>query len=296
MTFGIIGNTAKPATNDVTKRLIAYLSKKNLSFVFHDDFARSLMASNVLPSKFKPVLASEGELAKKCDFIIALGGDGTMLAAARLVGEQEIPILGINLGKLGFLAEVSVDEMQQYIDEILDGNYLVEERMVLQATAGKDPKKYYGLNEIVIDKGASPRMIDLETHVNNDYVVTYAADGIMAATPTGSTGYSLASGGPLVAPQSSVIMITPMAPHTLTARPIIVPDTCTIKVKVKVAGKPVHITADGQVEGFYDAPAEFAISKADYKIKLVKKNKHTFYDLLRTKLMWGRDVRLGPRK
>ena len=296
MTFGIIGNTSKKATNDVTKRLVSYLSKKNLSFVFHEELAKSLQGANVFPAKAKILSVPEHELAKKCDFIIALGGDGTMLAAARLAGEQEIPILGVNLGKLGFLAEVSVDEIQQYINEILDGNYVIEERMVLQATGDKGVKKFFGLNEIVIDKGASPRMVDLETYVNNDYLVTYAADGIMMATPTGSTGYSLASGGPLVAPQSSVIIITPMAPHTLTARPVIVPDTCVITVKVKMASRSVHITADGQVEGFYDTPAEFEIRKADYKIKLVKKNRHTFYDLLRTKLMWGRDVRLGENK
>jgi NAD+ kinase len=296
MTIGIVGNTAKPETLEVTKRLSSLLAKKGVSIVFHDDLAKAFQSSNLFPSKLKMTTAGDSDLAPASDLVVALGGDGTMLAAARIVGEQEIPILGINLGKLGFLAEVSVEEMPQCVDEILEGKYLVEDRMVLQAVAGTQSKKYFSLNEIVIDKGASARVIDLETYVNNDYLVTYTADGIMLTTPTGSTGYSLATGGPLVAPQSNVIVINPMAPHTLTARAVIVPDTSVIKIAVKAASKSVHIAADGQVEGFYDVPAEFEIRKANHTIKLVKRKKRTFYDLLRTKLMWGRDVRLGGKK
>ena len=225
--------------------------------------------------------------------VISLGGDGTMLAAARIVGKHGTPILGVNLGKLGFLAEVSVDELQECLNDILKGNYFVEERMALEAKSSKDEKLYYALNEVVVDKGASSRVIDLETYVNNDYLVTYAADGIILNTPTGSTAYSLASGGPIVAPQAKVITINPIAPHTLTARPVIVPDDSVIRVVVSSSAKPVHITTDGQVEGFYDTPAEFTIRKAPYTVKLVKRKNRRFYDLLRTKLMWGRDVRLG---
>lgn len=292
MTFGIIGNISKESVVDVASRLSAYLSKRNLSFLFNDQLGDSLRTAKAFPPKTELMVATDRELAAKSDFIIALGGDGTMLSAARLVGALQKPILGINLGKLGFLAEVSVDDMQQCIDEILEGKYLVEERMVLRAESGKDKKLFFGLNEIVVDKGASPRMIELETYVNDDYLVTYAADGIMLTTPTGSTGYSLATGGPLVAPQSDVIIINPMAPHMLSARPVIVPDSSLIKVIVKSASKSVHIAADGQVEGFYEIPAEFEIRKAEHTVRLVKRNQRTFYDLLRTKLMWGRDVRV----
>lgn len=286
MTFGILGNTAKPATKDVATNLLTYLQKKNLTYVIHDELAQWMNAAGQVPT------CSEKELPHKCDMLIALGGDGTMLAAARMVGQFGIPILGVNLGKLGFLAEVSVDELHQCIDDILNGNYFIEERMALEAKSSKDGKTYYALNEVVVDKGASSRAIDFETYVNNDYLVTYAADGIILNTPTGSTAYSLATGGPIVAPQAKVITINPIAPHTLTARPVIVPDESAIRVVVNSSSKPVHITVDGQVEGFYEPPVEFTVRKAPYSIKLVKRGQRKFYELLRTKLMWGKDVRL----
>jgi len=295
MTFGIIGNIAKPGIKDITKNLLAYLAKKNISFVLHERLSQFLKSADKSISR-EIVSVSETELPERCDLLIVLGGDGTMLAATHIVGKHEIPILGVNLGKLGFLADVSVEELHQCIGDILKGDYVVEERMVLQATGASDAQVFYGLNEVVIDKGASPRVIELETYVNNDYLVTYAADGIMVTTPTGSTGYSLATGGPLVAPQSSVIIIAPIAPHTLTARPVIVPEASVIKVIAKSPSKSVHITADGQIEAFYSVPAEFEVRKADYNVKLVKGKRHTFYDLLRTKLMWGRDVRVGTGK
>lgn len=292
MKFGIIGNTAKLVTKSVATNLITFLRGKNLPYVVHDDLGKWLGADSKPPNVEQSIFFSDSKLAQQCDMLIALGGDGTMLAAARIVGKNGTPILGVNLGKLGFLAEVSVDELQECITDILKGNYFVEERMALEATSSKDEKSYYALNEVVVDKGASSRVVDLETYVDNDYLVTYAADGIILNTPTGSTAYSLASGGPIVAPQARVITINPIAPHTLTARPVIVPDDCVIRVVVNSAAKPVHITTDGQVEGFYDAPAEFSIRKAPYTVKLVKRKNRRFYDLLRTKLMWGRDVRV----
>ena len=286
MTFGIYGNTAKPVIKKITKQLISFLSRKNISFILHSELGK------LLGKNKKYATANEKDLPGQCDMLIALGGDGTILSAARLVGKHKTPILGVNLGKLGFLAEISVDELEECISDILKKKFIVEERLALQAISKKDKKKYFGLNEIVIDNGASPRVVELETYVNDDYLVTYSADGIVLATPTGSTAYSLAMGGPLVAPQSNVIIINPMAPHTLTARPVIVPDDSVIKVRVKFASKQIHISSDGQMEGFYDVPAEFEIKKTDYKIKLVKRKQRTFYDLLRTKLMWGRDVRV----
>lgn len=295
MTFGIVGNTAKPVIHVVTKTLLSYLKSKNLPFVVHEALARWLNEANGTVTIEPRQTISEKELPMRCDVIIALGGDGTMLCAARMVGHHGIPILGVNLGKLGFLAEVSVDEMQGCIDRIIEDDVSVEERMVLKATTPNDSTTYHGLNEVVVDKGASPRVIDLETYVNDEYLVTFAADGIIVTTPTGSTAYSLASGGPIVVPQSDVITINPIAPHTLTARPVVVPDESIIRVVVSTGSKPVHVTADGQTEGFYDTPAEFTIQKAPYKVKLIKMKGRSYYDLLRAKLMWGRDVRVGSK-
>lgn len=285
MKFGIIGNTSKPATKVVAKNLLGYLKKQSLPFILHDELAQWLDISDAS--------CPEKDLPEHCDILIALGGDGTMLTAARIVGQHGTPILGVNLGKLGFLAEVSVDELHESIDDILKGNYVVEERMTLEAASSKDNRHYTALNEVVVDKGASSRAMDLETYVNNDYLVTYAADGIIITTPTGSTAYSLAAGGPIVAPQADVITVNPIAPHTLTARPVVLPAESVIRVVVNASSKQVHITTDGQAEGFYDSPVEFTIRKAPHTIKLVKRGRRKFYDLLRTKLMWGKDVRVG---
>lgn len=295
MKFGIIGNTAKTSTRDVLKNLLAFLRKKRLTFVLHSDLGNWLRTSGTGIAVDEKSIVPEATLPEECDMLIALGGDGTMLSAARMIGKHEIPILGVNLGKLGFLAEVSVDELHQCLNDILEGKYILEERMVLEARCSQDDKKYFALNEVVIDRGASPRMIDLETSVNGDFLVTYAADGIILTTPTGSTAYSLASNGPIVAPQSRVMVINPIAPHTLTARSVVVPDDSVIRVMVNSPSRSVHLTSDGQQEGFYETPIDFTIRKADYTVQLVKREGRKFFDVLRTKLMWGRDLRTENR-
>ncbi|MBI3194823.1 MAG: NAD(+)/NADH kinase [Ignavibacteriae bacterium] len=291
MKFGIVANTTKPALKEIIADLLTYLHKCKLQIVLANELDE-WCKKNVGIDLLKNVnICSENEFVLRSDMLIALGGDGTMLSTARLVGSKGKPILGINLGKLGFLAEVSIEETHQCIDDIVQGKYFLEERMVLEAKSLSDNELFYALNEIVIDKGALPRVIELETSVDNDYMVTYSADGIILNTPTGSTAYSLASGGPIVNPSCKVITINPIAPHTLSARPVIVSDASEIKVSVKSTGHFAHITADGQVEKFYDTPTEFVVRKADYNIKLVKRKQRTYYDLLRAKLQWGKDIR-----
>ncbi len=287
MTFGIIGNITKPVITEVARNLLGYLTKKRLPFVVHEDLAAWLKGS--LPA------VSEEDLPRQCTMVISLGGDGTMLTAARIVGPHQIPILGINLGKLGFLAEVSIAEVEECIDDILKGKYRLDERMVIMAKVSGDSRVYYALNEIVVDRGSSARVIELETSVDDDYLVTYSADGLIVATPTGSTAYSLASGGPIVTPPSRVITISPISAHTLTARPVVVPEEGRVRIKVAQPAKTVHITADGQVEGAYDPPVEFSIARAPFVAKLVKRTDRTYFDLLRAKLMWGSDLRITKK-
>lgn len=296
MIFGIIGNIAKTEIKDVLKNLISFFRKREIEFVIHEQLGiwfNKLENNSVFESS---VLCKEGDLLNRANMLIVLGGDGTMLAAARLVGSSGVPILGVNLGKLGFLAEVPVEDLEECLNEILSNNYYIDERMILTSVSQSDNSVLSCLNDIVIDKGASARVIDIETYVNDEYLVTHAADGIIVSTPTGSTAYSLATGGPIVVPDSPVIMINPMAPHSLTARPVIVPNDSIIRIIIKTGSKPVHITADGQIEGFYNIPAEFTVQKGDYKIKLVRSKKRAYYDLLRAKLLWGRDVRIGIKK
>ena len=243
MKFGIIGNKAKPALTEVSGILIAFLKRRKISCVLDAELGEYLNSSGKGDRISKKEMCRQSDLPKKCDIVIALGGDGTMLAAARMVGSAGTPILGVNLGKLGFLAEVSVEEIEDVISDILKKKYTVQDRQVLEATAKKDGKKYYALNEIVVDKGAAARVINLETYVNKDYLVTYSADGIIVNTPTGSTAYSLATGGPIVAPASNVITINPIAPHTLTARPVVVATTSpTLYELIEVLPSPITIT------------------------------------------------------
>jgi NAD+ kinase len=291
MKFGIIGNTRKPAIIEVTENLLGYLTMKKIPFVVHKKLGEWFNDSGAGLTIDDVMIIAEEQIGNKCDMLIALGGDGTMLSAARIVSHLGIPILGVNLGKLGFLAEVSIDEMNDCIDEIAHGQYFIEERLALQASVGGDDEKYFALNDIVIDRGSSSRVIDIETYVDQDYLATYVADGIILSTPTGSTAYSLATGGPIVVPGSAVLTINPISPHTLSARPVIIPDRSTILIKIPQGHQPVHITIDGQEEKFYDTPVEFRIQKSPLNVKLVKRKEHTYFDLLRTKLNWVKDVR-----
>lgn len=293
MKLGILGNTEKPNIREVVLTLIRFLREEGVQYVLHANLADLVRGLELPGSDVPPVGLSGDAFLGASDLIVSLGGDGTMLSTARLAGPSEIPILGVNLGKLGFLAEVSVEEMRSCLGEILKGEYVVEERTVLHAQDEHGSTTFYALNDIVIDRGSSPRVINLETRVNGEYLVTYTADGIIATTPTGSTAYSLASGGPIIVPRSNVLNLSPVSPHMLSARSVVIPDDSVIRITVHTAPKPVHVTADGQIESFFGTPATFIIRKAPYKCKLIKRMKHSYFELLRTKLMWGRDLRIG---
>lgn len=297
MKFGINGNTEKENLGNVVYHLIARLNSLGIECVVEDRVGQVIQTQcgvNIPdPCRTLPL----AELLEECDMLISFGGDGTMLAAARWVGNRGIPILGVNLGKLGFLAEVGVDELYSFVDAILKGQYRIEHRMVLKANVvDREHDEMFGLNDVVLERSGTTRVINIETYVNNDYLITYTADGLIVATPTGSTAYSLAAGGPIVTPQSKVITISPISPHTLTARPIIVPEDSIIKVVVSERGRKVVITADGQVQHQVETPCEFTIGKADFTVQLLKRADRSYYDLLRAKLMWGKDVRANTQE
>jgi len=292
MKFGIVGNLSKETLGDAVMRLLGTGEKRFIEFLIHDDIAKSInkeAGKRVIQKKY---IAPMEKLVSECDMVIAFGGDGTILSTARLVGRAAVPILGVNLGKLGFLAELSVDEVESFVDDILNNQHVIEDRMVVRVTADGHDVQMFGVNDIVIDKSNSSRVIDMNTYVNNDYLVTYTGDGIIVATPTGSTGYSLASGGPIVVPASDVLTITPISPHTLTARSVIVPDSSVIRVSIESEFQNVRVTADGQQEKIFTPPVNLFIQKADYTVKLVKRKDKSYYDVLRSKLMWGKDIRV----
>jgi NAD+ kinase len=293
MKIGIMGNRAKKDLWRVTKDLVEKLREGGASFVVDAQLARWVnreAGSRVIERRY--ALSCES-VPRRCDVLVAFGGDGTILSAARLVGKRRIPILGVNLGKLGFLAEFAVEDMEEWVGALLTRKYKVEERMVLEASRhARHRRRFYALNDIVISKSGSSRVIDLQTFVNNEHLVTYTADGLIIATPTGSTAYSLATGGPIVVPESKAITLSPICPHTLTARPVIVPDSSSIRVVIEREARVVHLTADGQVEETFRPPVEFVVRRANYSVRLVKRLDRSYYDVLRAKLMWGRDVRV----
>jgi NAD+ kinase len=292
MKFGIVGNLSKETLGDAVMSLLGTGEKRFIEFLIHDEIAKSInkeAGKRVIQKKY---IAPMEKIVSECDMMIAFGGDGTILSTARLVGRAAVPILGVNLGKLGFLAELSVDEVESFVDDILNNQHVIEDRMVVKVTAEGHDVQMFGVNDVVIDKSNSSRVIDMDTYVNNDYLVTYSGDGIIVATPTGSTGYSLASGGPIVVPASDVLTITPISPHTLTARSVIVPDSSVIRVSIESGLQSVRVTADGQQEKIFTPPVNLFIQKADYTVKLVKRKDKSYYDVLRSKLMWGKDIRV----
>jgi NAD+ kinase len=237
----------------------------------------------------------EKDLPARCDMLISLGGDGTILRLARQVAEKGTPLLGVNLGKLGFLAEVSVEDLDACLTEVLKGDYFIVERMMLQATILKNSRTYIALNDIVVDKFGSSRVLNFETHVNGEYLATFTADGIILSTPTGSTAYAMANGGPIVTPHNRAITISPICPHSLTARPVIVPDDSVIRINVVSSENKVHITADGQDEVLVRPPTEIRVKRSPFSARLVKRRNTSYYDILRKKLNWGQDLRTGRR-
>lgn len=290
MRFGIRGNINKIELPEIAVNLIKELDEKNIEYFVEKQLAELIFAK----FKFKiskDFIKKDKELTDFSDFLISIGGDGTFLSAARLVGNKNIPIIGVNLGKLGFLAETSTTQIASFISDILKDRFVIEERAVLQAIApGDGSRTLFGLNEIVINQSGSVKTIEIQAYYNDQQIINYLADGLIISTPTGSTGYSLSAGGPIVSPKTEVIVLAPICPHTLTARPIILPDNGVLKINV-VSKVPVIITADGNTNFKLNSPAAIEIKKAPYKIKLAKRADSNYFKVLNKKLLWGEDVR-----
>jgi NAD+ kinase len=296
MRFGIAGNLQKQGLPQLVNALVRRFVDEGVDYVIERGLAVHLQGRKKLGRLRGGKLVSARNLARSCDLLISLGGDGTILRMARLAAPVGTPILCINLGKLGFLAEVSLEDVNECLTEILKGEYLVVERMMLQAVTSASAKTYLALNDIVMDKYGTSRVLNFETYVDREYLATFTADGVIFSTPTGSTAYALASGGPIVTPRNRSITISPICPHTLTARPVIVPDDSVLRIKIASAPHKVHITADGQDEALLNAPTEIRVMKAPSVARLVKRRNSSYYDLLRKKLRWGTDVRNPGRR
>ena len=289
MRFALFGNTYQAKKSFHAEQLFRLLKRHDAQLCTNREFYQFL--TNDLRLHLPQVELFDGD-DFHADMIISLGGDGTFLKAASHVGRKGIPILGINTGRLGFLADISPEEMEETFDEIHAHRYRTEERTLLQLKCD-DPRltrSPYALNEIAVLKRDSSSMISIRATVGGMLLTTYQADGLIVATPTGSTAYSLSVGGPIIAPDSQTIALTPVAPHSLNMRPIVICDNREITLEVESRSHNFLVAIDGRSESCRET-TRLTISKADYTIRVVKRFNHRFFDTLRNKMMWGADVR-----
>lgn len=278
--IGIIGKSGRPEPAEIAKEIIPWLKQKSAEIFVDIETSQTIGIKGYLRS----------EIPKLADLVLVLGGDGTMLSVARLVCEKGIPILGINLGGLGFITEVQRTEIYDALERVFSGQYTLEERMMLNAYVVRHGERIAGyttLNDVVINKGALARIIDLETFVDKRYVSTFRSDGLIVSTPTGSTAYCLSAGGPILFPTINSIVLIPICPHTLTNRPIVLPDTVIVEITLKSLVEDVFLTLDGQVGFSLRQNDTVIIEKSPHKTRLLIPFERDFFEVLRTKLRWG---------
>ena len=284
MTIGIIANISKSDILLIVKKIIEQIHQNGFNYILSESllgFKKELNGeSNYL---------SHDKLSKSCDMVVSIGGDGTMLNTAYEVRHSSTPIIGVNFGKLGFLAEFDLAGFTDFLQDIKTKNYVVEERMTLSGECCS--KELFAINDLVIDKGSWSKMIELTIKVDEDYVATFSADGLIVATPTGSTGYSLSTGGPIVNPKADVITLSPIAPHTLTMRPLVISSQQKVMVIVNSPSEKIQVSCDGQRVEYFDSPSVIIIEKSKQPVRLVHSNRTNYFEILRNKLFWGLDVR-----
>lgn len=290
MKIGIIANTTKENVDELVSALIKKLKLNNLDFLLNKSL---LEHKNKIDSKLKSTQFLEDDiLCKKSDLILSIGGDGTMLASSFYAHKYDKPVLGVNYGKLGFLAEVNISQMDTFIDEIKKNKIEIEKRMVIEGECiDHDVDRLFAINDIVIDKGGWPKMIEMTITVDGELVTTFSADGVIIATPTGSTGYSLSTGGPILSPKTDVISICPISPHSLSVRPLVLPSNQEIIITADSQHKEVQMNCDGQRVFAFPPPLDIKINKSDKPLKLVHTSLTSYFETLRNKLLWGIDLR-----
>ena len=279
---GIICKPIRDLVSSVVPPLIAWLRERQVE-VYIDQETQACI------DLAAPALSRDA-LGAKIELLIVLGGDGTLLSAARALGSHNVPILAVNLGGLGFLTSVTLDEVYPLLEQVVAGKHQTSNRMMLDAEiirGGHPAERQCALNDAVANKSAMARMLDFDVYVDQNHVGRYRADGLIVATPTGSTAYSLAAGGPIIDPELDAFVITPICPHMLTNRPLVVPDTARIDVDFTPAEEPVYLTLDGQI-GFQLKPKDrVTITKSKSRVALVRPPRKTYFEVLRSKLKWG---------
>jgi NAD+ kinase len=279
--IGIVAKRNRREALALARRLVPWLRRRRRSVLLEAGAAAALGLDGGV---------SEAEMMRRVDLVVALGGDGTLLSVARHSGTRAVPVLGVNLGGLGFLTDVRPEEVFRALERVLAGHFRLEHRGMLAAAVlrgGRTIRRFQALNDVVINKGALARILDLETSVDGVPLCTYKADGLILATPTGSTAYSLSAGGAIVEPSVGVMLVSPICPHTLTQRPIVLPERSRVRVVVRSPDEDVVLTVDGQ-EGMKLANHDVVeVHRSRNRVSLVRSPTHSFFELLRTKLRWG---------
>lgn len=288
MVYGLTGNPTKPQIWTPLARLVDWLRTQNMDFCLHEPIAVGLRDRHLLDDTVCSEVGAVA-LAKRSDVVLSFGGDGTLLRTAHETGPNATPVLGVNIGRLGFLADIEVDDLFRAFEEMEAGRYTIDERMVLQADVPADGSTdvAWALNEFVLDRSGEAGLIEIDVSVDGEELNTYWADGLIIATPTGSTAYSLSTGGPILAPGVDGIILTPIAPHTLTVRPIVLPASVEIRARVLANDQPYVFAADGRSTLYEKHDLLFSVRRAAHTVNLLKLEDQHFFKTLRKKLMWG---------
>ncbi|WP_299270875.1 NAD kinase [uncultured Prevotella sp.] len=289
LTFAIFGNSFQPRKSQSLMRVLDFLRSKGASIIFDHTFYDFLTAEQ--NQELGNVGTFDGD-DFNADYVISMGGDGTFLKAAVRVGIKSIPLIGINMGRLGFLADVLPGEVESALQAVLEGNYNIEEHTAIQiSTSGGDfDGCHYALNDIAVLKRDIASMIGIHTSIDGSFLVNYQADGLIVTTPTGSTAYSLSNGGPIIVPQTRTLCLTPVAPHSLNIRPIVISDSSTVTLEVESRSHNYLVAVDGRSYTMHEG-STVTISKAPFVTRIVKPNGRRYFSSLRDKMMWGADKR-----
>ena len=289
MKIGIFGSDYQAGKQESIKTLFDRIRLLNGRVWVEACFYRYLSGQFAYTPEIEGIIESD---VFPLDLAVSLGGDGTFLRTAAWVGRQAIPVLGINTGRLGFLADIGTNEIVETLEEVFRGDYLTEERSLLelQMPLPQHGANNFALNEIAVLKRDTSSMIAIHTWLNEEFLTTYLADGLLVATPTGSTAYSMSVNGPIIIPQANNMVLSPVAPHSLNVRPLVIPENYCIRLKVETRNGNFLIALDGR-SAVYPSESEFLINKANFCVKIVKRTRQSFYDTLRKKLLWGTDVR-----
>ena len=293
MKIGVYGQFYHEDSEIYIQYILDALQKKEVEIVVEEKFLKSINKHKEISKNYSNI-SSFKTIDDSYDFFLSIGGDGTLLKSVTYVRDLGIPIIGINTGRLGFLATIQKEEITESLHQILNGTYFISERSLLSITTNPEIEEItplnFALNEVAINRKNTTSMIKIETRVNNKHLTSYWSDGLIVSTPTGSTGYSLSCGGPVIDPSTNSMVITPIAPHNLNARPIVIPDNSTVTLKVSGRGKSHLVSLDSRIATLKNNTT-ITITKAPFCIKLVQLSDDSFIKTLRKKLLWGEDKR-----